>query len=196
MKPPAAAPAPPAPAKERLLEGAIACLKRSGYAATTARDISAASNANLASIGYHFGSKEALLDEALVVACERWLAPLVKGGRRLDAGSLHEQVVRDLERFVASLDPNRELVRAFFEALARAERSPLVRRCLADSYERLRAAVGERARRVGADVDAAALDARASAIIAIFDGVMVQWLIDPSRRCDARQLVASLGLPA
>jgi hypothetical protein len=36
-----------------------------GYARTTARDLAAESGANLASIGYHFGSKEALLNEAL-----------------------------------------------------------------------------------------------------------------------------------
>src|SRR5207302_11259415 len=52
--------------KEQLIEGAIECLQTKGYARTTARDIAAASSANLASIGYHFGSKESLLNEALM----------------------------------------------------------------------------------------------------------------------------------
>src|SRR3954468_23080055 len=58
--------------REQLLEGAIECLRTKGYARTTARDIAAAANANLASIGYHFGSKEALLNEAILRACEQW----------------------------------------------------------------------------------------------------------------------------
>src|SRR5687768_12943490 len=52
--------------REDLIAGAIKCLQTKGYARTTARDITAASGANLASIGYHFGSKEALLNEALI----------------------------------------------------------------------------------------------------------------------------------
>src|SRR5205823_5298453 len=52
--------------REQLVKGAIKCLRTKGYAHTTARDIAAASGANLASIGYHFGSKEALLNEAMI----------------------------------------------------------------------------------------------------------------------------------
>ena len=46
--------------KEDLLDGAKRMLLERGYANTTARDIVAASKTNLASIGYHFGSKEQL----------------------------------------------------------------------------------------------------------------------------------------
>src|SRR5947199_9420066 len=56
--------------RDQLLDGAIECLQTKGYARTTARDIAAAADANLASIGYHFGSKEALLDEAVAKLCE------------------------------------------------------------------------------------------------------------------------------
>src|SRR5438552_14846813 len=52
--------------RDQLIKGAIKCLQTKGYAHTTARDIAAASGANLASIGYHFGSKEALLNEAMI----------------------------------------------------------------------------------------------------------------------------------
>jgi AcrR family transcriptional regulator len=63
--------------RERLLEAAIACLEEKGYARTTSRDLVAASGTNLASIGYHFGSKEGLLNVAMVEAFQRWLKPLV-----------------------------------------------------------------------------------------------------------------------
>src|SRR2546430_13970273 len=52
--------------RDQLIKGAMKCLQTKGYARTTARDIAAASEANLASIGYHFGSKEALLNEAMI----------------------------------------------------------------------------------------------------------------------------------
>src|SRR3954447_3852740 len=56
--------------REDLLDGAKRCLYEKGYARTTARDIVAASGTNLASIGYHYGSKENLLNAALMSATE------------------------------------------------------------------------------------------------------------------------------
>ena len=58
--------------KEDLLAGAKRCLLERGYAGTTARDIVAASHTNLASIGYHFGSKDALLTEAMIELIGEW----------------------------------------------------------------------------------------------------------------------------
>ena len=58
--------------REQLLQGAIECLRTKGYSRSTARDIAAAAGANLASIGYHFGSKEALLNEAILRTCDQW----------------------------------------------------------------------------------------------------------------------------
>ncbi|GGY87192.1 TetR/AcrR family transcriptional regulator [Streptomyces poonensis] len=52
--------------REDLLEGAKRCLLEKGFARTTARDIVKASGTNLASIGYHYGSKDALLAQAYV----------------------------------------------------------------------------------------------------------------------------------
>ncbi|MFI9051180.1 TetR/AcrR family transcriptional regulator [Streptomyces sp. NPDC053427] len=58
--------------REDLLEGAKRCLLEKGYARTTARDIVAASGANLASIGYHYGSKDALMRQAVIASSEEW----------------------------------------------------------------------------------------------------------------------------
>lgn len=56
--------------REDLLEGAKRCLLEKGFARTTARDIVKESGANLASIGYHYGSKDALLAQAYVALVE------------------------------------------------------------------------------------------------------------------------------
>lgn len=58
--------------REDLLAGARRCLREKGYARTTARDIVQASGTNLASIGYHYGSKDALLREALFAWTGEW----------------------------------------------------------------------------------------------------------------------------
>jgi AcrR family transcriptional regulator len=66
--------------REKLLQGAVSCLRTKGYAATTARDLTAVSGANLASIGYHFGGKEELLNQAVADSRRR-------SARRLPATS-------------------------------------------------------------------------------------------------------------
>ena len=52
--------------REDLLEGAKRCLIERGYSRTTARDIVEASHTNLGSIGYHYGTKDKLLLQAMV----------------------------------------------------------------------------------------------------------------------------------
>jgi AcrR family transcriptional regulator len=183
---------PPVETKSRLLEAAVRCIEERGYAATTARDLSTASGANLASIGYHFGSKEALLDEALVEASARWLEPIVDQARTSATGSVRERIAGGLELFVESLQHNRATAVAFFEAITRVERSEPVRSRLAEGYRQLRDAVVEA---ILADqaLKPAESDALASAVIALYDGVLVQWLLDPSRPMDIRKLVGTLG---
>jgi AcrR family transcriptional regulator len=72
--------------KNRLLEAAVVCLQRQGYAATTARDIAAEAGANLRSIGYHYGSTRGLLLCAISANWRRWLAPLIAAANS-DAGA-------------------------------------------------------------------------------------------------------------
>lgn len=51
--------------KERILDAAERLFADSGYAATSLRDITGEADVNLASVNYHFGSKEALLSAIL-----------------------------------------------------------------------------------------------------------------------------------
>lgn len=60
--------------RELLLEAAIESLQTNGYARTS-RDLVALSGTSPASIGYHFGSKEHLLNVAVTEAFQRWLKP-------------------------------------------------------------------------------------------------------------------------
>lgn len=55
----------PANTRDRILEVARDLFAQRGYAATSVRDIAIAAEANLAAVGYHFGSKDALYGHIL-----------------------------------------------------------------------------------------------------------------------------------
>lgn len=59
--------------KEALLAAARTCVYQRGFARTTARDIATEAGVSLASIGYHFGTKERLLTEAFTQATGQML---------------------------------------------------------------------------------------------------------------------------
>jgi len=103
--------------KEDLLAGAKKCLREKGYANTTARDIVAASGTNLASIGYHFGSKDALMTQAIVEMLGEWGEHFgaEPAASIPDYGERFEKHWRDLAAAVAS---DRQLSLASFENAA------------------------------------------------------------------------------
>ena len=62
--------------RAQLVEGTLRCLERLPPERITARAIAAESRANLASIAYHFGSKDDLVTEAVIEGLDRWLAEI------------------------------------------------------------------------------------------------------------------------
>ena len=180
--------------RERLVRGALACLGEKGYARTTARDIAAASGSNLGSIGYHFGSKEALLNEAIREGFAQWT-------EQLGQIAFSEEGATPIDRMQASwkglgdtFEEHRPLMVAFVEALAQAERSAELRDQLAELYEESRATI---ARIVQASLrDGALADEQArgcaSFLIAVCDGLLLQWLVDPRRAPSGESMIVAL----
>jgi len=185
-----------ADARTRLLEATIRIVQERGRGGATAREIAAAAEANLSSIVYYFGSKDTLVEEALVAACERWTDALKANGFAAPEGrTLGERIATSLGVVTSSLARNRPLALVFLEALASAEHSPAVRSALADYYESLRASVAE-ATGNGTDplgLGSAAAEAAAGAIVALFDGLLIQWVLEPTREYDPLELVSSVG---
>jgi AcrR family transcriptional regulator len=180
--------------KERLLEAAIVCLQRKGYARTTARDLVAASGTNLGSIGYHFGSKEHLLNVALTEAFRRWLRPLVALASEPGPATPLERLQRSLAGVLDSIEENRGLVAACLEAWAQLDHSEDLRVEMAATYGEFRAVIADTTREafaeVGAD-DGIDADALAALIIALFDGLLVRWQLDPRQVPSADRLIAA-----
>jgi AcrR family transcriptional regulator len=181
--------------RDALLEGAKKCLSEKGYARTTARDIAAASGVSLAAIGYHFGTTEALLNEAVFAGIGQWAEEL---GRLLaeqagNDGTVLEKFEAVWTRVIQSFGNHRGVLAASYEIMVRAEEVPEVRRRLAAAMEGARIALAE----LFTDVDAQAEPERARQVgsfyYAILSGLMTQWLVDPDNAPSGSDLAAALG---
>ncbi|MGH3984353.1 MAG: TetR family transcriptional regulator C-terminal domain-containing protein, partial [Pseudonocardiaceae bacterium] len=91
---------------------------------------------------------------------------------------------------VNTFEQHRPLMVAFVEALAQAERVPELRAQLAECYERLRATVAELVRASVDGLPGPTARHVASFLIAVYDGLQVQWLLDPQRAPTADELMA------
>jgi AcrR family transcriptional regulator len=182
--------------RTRLLEAARTLLRERSYGNITARDLVAASDTNLGSIGYHFGSKEALLNEAIGQAFDEWNNRVAEIAFAAPEASPLERMAASWVAILDSLEEHRPLLVAFVEALAQAERSPELREQLAAQLQRTREHVAQLVlASVGqgpGDGDEVASDV-ASFIIAVCDGFVLQYLLDPERMPRGRQLTGSLG---
>jgi AcrR family transcriptional regulator len=181
--------------REQLLLAARRLLEERGYAHITARDLVAASDTNLASIGYHFGSKAALLHAAIDAAFEEWseqLASLVM------ADPEATPIQRGVATWVAvleSLPQRKPILRAFFEALAQSQRTPELRDQLAQHYRAARSRVATLVAQSlgdGSSAEDARCRAIATFVIAACDGLSVQWLLDPSDAPSPAELLDGL----
>ncbi len=182
--------------REALLDGAERCLHDKGYARTTARDIATAAGVSLAAIGYHYGSKEELLKQALRHSLERWgdevgrvlRAPdhSIDGNRNRFAGTW--------QRVVDSFERSSKLWAIQFEFLAHLEREPELRESFTADIRRARIALAELFGAITEDdEEAEKIGAFYQALLA---GLAAQWLCDPQNvpsgadLLDAVQLVA------
>ena len=172
------------PNRIALLEAGIACIQEKGYADTTARDIAGRAGVSLGAIGYHFGTTDNLLHEALAEAVRRWLEPLLGLISAVPEQLDGERLGSGLDALIETFSANRPLVLAYFEALLRAEHAADLRTAMASEFDALHVAVragidqlqagSPSSRRVDPEVSA-------TLVMAVIDGLIVQWLVDPSR---------------
>jgi AcrR family transcriptional regulator len=174
-------------ARAALLEAAAACIRERGYAATTQAEVVSRSGANPRSVTYHFGSFDRLRAEALIEIFRERTAP-VSGA--VTVGAFPVFFAAALA--AATADPSVAL--ALPEALAHA-RDPELRQLFAEHYADVRGrmsaaiaeAVGDDLRRRGG-----APPVHAPAQRALFDGLVLQWLVDPGALPDVRAILDSL----
>jgi AcrR family transcriptional regulator len=180
--------------REALLESAKRNLTERGYAHITARDLAGGAGTSLAAIGYHFGSTEALLNEALYELIGEWGDQL---GRTLTADLARAKT--PLARFEAywkrvieSFQAERPLWVASIDIMAQANRMPELARRLAEGIDAGRL---EWARVLyGIDPEREPAKARqiGSVYQALLSGLLVQWLVDPEAAPSAADLASGM----
>ncbi|KMO98391.1 helix-turn-helix domain-containing protein [Streptomyces roseus] len=177
--------------REDLLAGARRCLEEKGYLRTTVRDIAAASKVSMAAIGYHFGSREALLNLALFAAMDEWAAG---SGRLAGQGATTAERYADTwDRKIRDFGEMRWLWMASVEAFVHAQSAPELLATLAENQRQARRMVAAQLRGVPEDaVTQEDVRALGSVHIALLSGVMVQALTDPEQAPTGRELAQGL----
>jgi len=182
--------------RDQLLAAARRLLEERGYAHITTRELVAASDTNLASIGYHFGSKAALLNAALDACFQDYAGQLASLVMAEPQATPLQRAAATWVTTLEQMPERRTILQAYVEALAQALRSPQLRGQLAEHYRRARIMVAELvAVSLGEGSDPA--DPRCSAVatlvIAACDGLALQWLLDPDGAPSADDLAAGLA---
>jgi AcrR family transcriptional regulator len=170
--------------RSNLIEGTLRCLERLPPERLTARAITEESGANLASIVYHFGSKDELVTQAVIEGLDRWLEEIAA---RL--GDLHEQPSDERLREAAALVTTTRkrhagLAKNFLGALARAQHDPRIRELLAEGFRHTRPNL---AALLGLGSDQAGEDA-AGLVHSMFTGLLFQVLLDPDLAIENERL--------
>jgi AcrR family transcriptional regulator len=179
--------------REALLAAARTLLRTQGYGNITARDLVASSNTNLGSIGYHFDSKEALLNEAIGNALEEWAETMAKVADAGEGKTPLERLKISAAALLDEFDQVRPYYLAFIESLARSARSPELAAQLARHYERQRDRVaGVLTGTFGPGLDPSVARQLASTMIAVTDGLMLQIFADPTKVPTSEELTSNL----
>ncbi|APU42325.1 MULTISPECIES: TetR/AcrR family transcriptional regulator [unclassified Streptomyces] len=177
--------------REDLLEGAKKCLVEKGFVRTTARDIVSASGTNLASIGYHYGSKDALLTEAFTGLIEEWGA-VFQGGLDGEGGSL-ERFRALWEGVLAQHEKSAPVWAASLEvALSRDQRPELRAMLAASQAEGRRGLISMLTGTPEDQLEERDVRTLGSFYQALLNGLMIQWLFDPESAATAEEFTEGM----
>jgi len=167
--------------REDLLAGARKAILERGLAKVTARDIAGAAGVSLAAIGYHFGSKDRLIAEA------------VTEGVGAEIGDRMDEAIRDAgegRTLFESLEPTwdgmldvaykcHDQLMLSLENGVNVARTPESQAYMAAASESVFPELGEMLREVHPDLTVSEARAVAKVYFALFQGVAVMSLLAP-----------------
>jgi len=185
--------------REDLIAGAKRCLLQKGYAATTARDIAAASGVSLAAIGYHFGSKDALMNQAVFESIGDWGDELQRGmdaDEVLDGPPLRRfeaAIGRTLSSFTGA---DRGLWAAQLELLGLVEHNAELRAFLAGVQGFAAQGLAELFLGIDPEADPEAARLAGTVMHALFIGLMAKYFLAPKQAPTAEEFAAGLRILA
>jgi AcrR family transcriptional regulator len=178
--------------REDLLTGALQCLYDKGYARTTARDIASAAGVSLAAIGYHYGTKDELLNAALYQALAEWGNDLGEALAARPDATPAERFEEMWTQVIRSFAANQRLWAVQFELLAFLDQKPELKAAFASANEQAREGL--------ADLFGVPGEAAGAVFQALVGGLATQWLVDPDSvptgadlRTAIRAIAAAIG---
>ncbi|MGY1497336.1 TetR/AcrR family transcriptional regulator [Streptomyces sp. QTS52] len=177
--------------REDLLEGAKRCLLEKGFVRTTARDIVKESGTNLASIGYHYGSKDKLLAEAYISLVEGLsddFTPVMGTAGDTSPGSL-DRFQEIWSNIIATMQGPGSLWRLSMEIVTMGDQLPTVRDHLAQAQREagrglIPLFLGGREEDVSEDD----VDSAGQFYNVLMTGLICQYVFDPTTAPTAEQL--------
>jgi AcrR family transcriptional regulator len=185
--------------REDLLAGAKRCLIEKGYARTTARDIATASGVSLAAIGYHFGSKDALMNQAVFDSVGEWgeeLQTVLTATGEAGAPLLQrfELIMQQILQEFAG--PNRGLWTAQLELVPLALHNQELHAFLASVQGFAADGLAELFLGINPQDDPASARAAGAVLHAFFIGLMAKYYLDPGGMPSARELSDGMRIVA
>ncbi|MFC6013614.1 TetR/AcrR family transcriptional regulator [Nocardia lasii] len=176
--------------REDLLDAAKQCLAERGYARTTVRDIVAASGTNLAAINYHFGTRDKLLQQAMLESSAEAVNEILEALPPENPTDPTARLEAFWQRLLTSFADNTPLWHANAECLTQALHCPDLRTELATAQARARHGLSQA---FGSG------DSNVGAILqTMIGGLLLQWLIDPTNAPTPAELTAgasAMSLP-
>ena len=179
--------------REDLLAAAKKCLVEKGYSKTTARDITAASGAHLASIGYHFGSKDNLMNTALIEASGEWGDVFEEAVKRAGPTTARDRVRLLITSLFETLPAQRRLMVSSVQAFAHSQFDEGLRGTLAEGIAGGRRELSALLLGVPSEeVPPEVVAGLGSMIYNLITGYVIQYLVDPDALPTVDQAVEGL----
>ncbi|MEV6769511.1 TetR/AcrR family transcriptional regulator [Nocardia sp. NPDC051030] len=168
--------------REDLLTGARQAILDRGLAKVTARDIATAAGVSLAAIGYHFGSKDLLVMEALTDGVGTEIGDGIDKAIK-DAGeghSLWDSLAATWNGLVDVIQENQQSLLLSFENGVQIARNPEAQIFMAEATGRARSDIAAALQGAHPDLTDKQATAVARLIFVMFQGMATQSLIGPT----------------
>ncbi|MFB9307869.1 AcrR family transcriptional regulator [Agromyces hippuratus] len=183
--------------REDLLAGARRVIVERGVAKATARDIATEAGVSLAAIGYHFGSKEQLITEALMAS----LGDGIGDGMEAVVGETAAMPMLDgfaelWNRMPEVFAANREPLLASLDNTVRVLRDPEAARHLAEAAGEGYLGIAEQLRAARPELSDEQVDAVAKLDFALVQSLGILWLLAPDRLPSGDDLARAVAVIA
>lgn len=183
--------------REDLLAGARRVIIERGVAKVTARDIASAAGVSLAAIGYHFGSKEQLITEALMASLGDGIGDGMEAVVHETAGlPLLDGFAELWNRMPEVFAANREPLLASLENTVRVLRDTEASRRLAEAAGEGYLGIAEQLREARPELSEAQVDAVAKLDFALVQSLGILWLLAPGSLPSGDELARAVAVIA